>query len=317
MDRARHPPMGGVRPACSRLHGARGGPRRSPSRAGVTGVLVSLDGSLLAEAALAGHRFSPVSITLAGAVHGTEGQLPPPIGRIDIDFGSNAEPRKPTGLPACRRSQLVASDLPHAMEVCGPALVGKGSVDRDPRIPRRDPARSASSPARLQRPQQRARRRRLGAGLALQTGAGDLLRPALLPTGQFPPAVPSAIGSGRPSTTTRPRFWRLSQVQRHARAPTTEPKASGAATSTPAARCRRRFSSLSIPLARATYRFAPTPDGLGQHLSRLPGRATDRPDPPYLQKSARAFRLSCSVQAGGGSTRENEGRFQGRTQDHA
>lgn len=223
---------------------------------GGEGVRVSLDGSFSPNQ-LQRHRFSPVSITLEGAVHGTEGQLPPPIGRIDIDFGSNAS-LKTTGLPTCRRSQLVASDLPHAMEVCGPALVGKGRVDAILEFPDESPhevkAHLLAFNGRSKEPD------------AVVWALVSPYKPALATSFVLPfylQGIPTGGDFGHriraPVFHNPARFWRLSRFSvtlgRHYRA-------EGEKRSYLDARCPLppKFHSFSIPLARATYRFAPSPD---------------------------------------------------------
>jgi hypothetical protein len=223
---------------------------------GGTGVLVSLDGSF-APKQLQRHRYSPVSITLRGAVHGTEGQLPPPIGRIDIDFGSNAS-LTTKGLPSCRRRQLIASDLPHAMRVCGPALVGRGKVTAILEFPDEGPhevrAHLLAFNGRSKEPD------------AVVWALVSPYKPALATSFVLPfylQGIPTGGAFGHriraPVFHNPARFWRLSRFsvtlgRRY--------RAEGERQSYLDARCPLppRFHSLSIPLARATYRFAPGPD---------------------------------------------------------
>jgi hypothetical protein len=224
-------------------------------QSGGSGVLVSLDGSFSPQD-LSRDKFTPVSITLRGAVHGTEGQLPPPIGRIDIDFGKNAS-LTTSGLPACRRSQLVASDLPHAMEACGPALVGRGRVTAFLEFTDGEPhevhAHLLAFNGHSKEPD------------AVVWALVSPYRPALatsfvlpfylqgIPSGEFGHRIRAPVYDN-PTT-----FWRLSRFsvtlgRRYL--------SEGKRHSYLNARCPLppRFHSLSIPLARATYRFAPAPD---------------------------------------------------------
>ena len=224
-------------------------------QSGRPGVLVSLNGSFSPKQ-LSRDRFSPVSITLEGAVQGTEGLLPPPIGRIDIDFGSNAE-LSPTGLPTCRRSQLVASDVRHAMAACGPALVGRGSVTAILEFPDSGPhevqAHLLAFNGHSKEPD------------AVVWAFVSPYRPALATSFVLPfylQGIPTGGAFGHriraPVFHNPARFWRLSRFsvtlgRRY--------RYEGERRSYLKARCPLppRFNSLSIPLARATYRFSPAP----------------------------------------------------------
>jgi hypothetical protein len=224
-------------------------------QSGRPGVLVSLDGSFTPKK-LNRDRFSPVSITLKGSVEGTEGLLPPPIGRIDIDFGSNAE-LSPSGLPSCRRSQLVASDVRHAMAACGPALVGRGEVTAILEFPDSGPhevqAHLLAFNGHSKEPD------------AVVWALVSPYRPALATSFVLPfylQGIPSGGAFGHriraPVFHNPARFWRLSRFsvtlgRRY--------RFEGERRSYLNARCPLppRFKSLSIPLARATYRFAPAP----------------------------------------------------------
>ena len=284
--------MGGVRLPAPRLRRRSRPASPAPSREGGKGVRVSLDGSFSPNE-LQRHRFSPVSITLEGAVHGTEGQLPPPIGRIDIDFGSNAS-LNTEGLPTCRRSQLVASDLPHAMEVCGPALVGKGSVDAILEFPDGTPhevkAHLLAFNGRSKEPD------------AVVWALVSPYDPALATSFVLPfylQGIPTGGAFGHriraPVFHNPARFWRLQPVQRHPRAPL---------------HGRRRAAQLPrrpLPAAAALPQLQhPAGPGhlsvrsetrrLGRYLSRLPSpRLTARSALPP-ENRADAFRLSCAVQ---------------------
>jgi hypothetical protein len=221
---------------------------------GRSGVLVSLDGSFSPKE-LGRDRTSPVSITLKGSVRSTNGELPPPIGRIDIDFGKNAS-LITAGLPTCRRSQLVASDLRNAMDSCGPALVGKGRVIAILEFPDGKPhevrADLLAFNGRSKEPD------------AVVWALVSPYDPALA-TSFVLPFYLQGISHGTfghriraPVFHNPARFWRLSRFsvtlgRRY--------RAEGERRSYLNARCPLppRFNSLSIPLARATYRFAPAP----------------------------------------------------------
>lgn len=221
---------------------------------GSPGVLVSLDGSFSPKR-LQRHEFSPVSITLSGSVQGTEGRLPPPIGRIDIDFGSNASLRT-RGLPTCKRGDLVASDLRHAMKTCGPALVGKGRVvaylEFTDGEPHKVQAHLLAFNGRSREPD------------AVVWAFVSPFKPAIptsfvlpfylqgIPTGEFGHRIRAPVFHNPTS------FWRLSRFNiRLGRRYRVE----GERRSYLDARCPLppKFNSFSIPLARATYRFAPEP----------------------------------------------------------
>lgn len=222
---------------------------------GAAGVIVFLNGDF-APKALSRDQLSPVSIELKGSVHGTDGQLPPPIGRIDIDFGRNAS-LETAGLPSCRRGQLVASDMRHAMQACGPALVGRGHVKAILEFPDEQPhevdAHLLAFNGHSRQPD------------AVVWALVSPYKPALATSFVLPfymEGIPTGGDFGHriraPVFHNPARFWRLSSFnvtlgRRY--------RADGARQSFLDARCPLppRITSLSIPLARATYRFAAGP----------------------------------------------------------
>lgn len=224
-------------------------------QSGGDGVRVKLDGNF-APKDLSRVHLSPVSVQLEGAVHGTEGRLPPPIGRIDIDFGRNAS-LETSGLPTCRRSELVASDVRHAMQACGSALVGKGHVNAILEFPDEEPheveAHLLAFNGRSKEPD------------AVVWALVSPYKPALATSFVLPfymEGIPTGGDFGHriraPVFHNPARFWRLSEFNvRLGR----RYRADGRRRSFLNARCPLppRIHSLSIPLARATYRFAAGP----------------------------------------------------------
>lgn len=214
-------------------------------------VVVSFDGKI-SPRALPRHRPVPVSLQLSGSVRGTEGAPPPQLQRIDLAFGARGG-LDTAGLPVCPRAQLENATRSQALARCGGALVGHGEISAEVPLNPADPviahahllafngfshgrpafwahAYSASPPVSFVLPFYLRR---------LRSGAyGILMRsPVRHALGRWPRLRSFAITLGR-------RF-----------------RAGGERRSFLNARCPLppRFDALSVPVARATYYFAPRP----------------------------------------------------------
>jgi hypothetical protein len=95
-------------------------------QSGGAGVVVSLDGSI-SPRHIPRHRPVPVSLTLAGAIRGSDGSPPPQLGRIEIAFGARGG-LDTTGLPRCPRARLRNATSRQALDRCRSGLVGRGTI---------------------------------------------------------------------------------------------------------------------------------------------------------------------------------------------
>jgi hypothetical protein len=201
---------------------------------------------------LSRNELEPVSVTLSGAVRSTDGSSPPPLGRIELAFGARGG-LDTSGLARCPRARLRNATHRQALARCRSALVGRGTILTEvalnplrPLLARaaalafnasiaRHPAvlvqaYSASPPVSFVLP---FRLRRLSGG-----AFGTLLRaPVAHVLGRWPRLRSFQITLGRRYRTGGRRHSYL-----NARCPLPP-----------------RFHSLSVPMARATYHFAPAP----------------------------------------------------------
>jgi hypothetical protein len=220
-------------------------------QSGRAGVVVSLDGSVSPKR-LPRQRPVPVTLTLAGTIRATDGEPPPRLDRIEIAFGDRGG-LDTAGLPRCPRARLRNATRRQALARCGPALVGRGTLDTEVPLAPEEPllahadllafngrsggrpavwvhAYSISPPVSFVLPFHLRR---------LRTGAyGILLRaPVARALGRWP----------------RLRSFRLTLGRRY--------RAGGERHSYLSAKCPLppRFHIGFFPLARATYDFAPVP----------------------------------------------------------
>jgi hypothetical protein len=214
-------------------------------------VVVSFDGKI-SPRDLPRHRPVPVSLELSGTVRGPAGAPPPQLQRIELAFGARGG-LDTAGLPVCPRAQLENATRSQALARCRGALVGSGEVGAEVPLNPADPviahahllafnglfrgrpafwahAYSASPPVSFVLPFYLSR---------LRSGAyGVLMRsPVRHALGRWPRLRSFRIALGR-------RF-----------------RAAGEIHSFLNARCPLppRFDALSVPVARATYYFAPRP----------------------------------------------------------
>ncbi len=80
----------------------------------------------------------PVSLTLAGAIRGSDGSPPPQLGRIEIAFGARGG-LETTGLPRCPRARLRNATSRQALDRCRSALVGRGTITTEVPLNPSDP----------------------------------------------------------------------------------------------------------------------------------------------------------------------------------
>jgi hypothetical protein len=89
-------------------------------------VVVSFDGKIIPRA-LPRHRPGPVFLQLSGGVRGTEGNPPPRLQRIELAFGAHGG-LDTAGLPVCPRGRLRNATQRQALARCGGAVVGHGEI---------------------------------------------------------------------------------------------------------------------------------------------------------------------------------------------
>ncbi|HEY5052703.1 MAG TPA: hypothetical protein VII45_04765 [Solirubrobacterales bacterium] len=88
-------------------------------------LFVKFNGGI-APNALPRHARAPISVSVGGTVKTLSGDRPPPLRliAIAINRGGRLDTR---GLPTCRQGQIETSSTREALEVCRPALVGRGT----------------------------------------------------------------------------------------------------------------------------------------------------------------------------------------------
>jgi hypothetical protein len=220
-------------------------------QSGRGGVVVAFNARLLPKA-LPRQRLAPVAISLSGGVRAAADKAPPRLSRIELAFAAGGS-LDVTGLQTCPRLRLRNATRSQALARCGAALVGRGSILAEvPLAPERPllaragvlafngrqgghpavwvHAYSASPPVSFVLPFTLRPRREGAYGLSLEAPVARAL-------GRWPRLRSFRIELGR-------RY--LSQGRPH---------------SYLRARCALppRFHSLSVPIARATYQFAPAP----------------------------------------------------------
>lgn len=218
---------------------------------GTPDVVVSFDGRVSPRQLPRQHP-APITLELSGSVRGTEGGAPPRLDRIDLAFGARGR-LDTEGLPVCPRARLRNATQRQALARCRGALVGRGEITAEVPLNPADPiparagvfvfnalshghpaawvhAYSASPPVSFLLPFYLRR---------VATGAyGVLMRsPVRHALGRWPRLRSFQITLGR-------RF-----------------RVGGELHSYLNGRCPLppRFHGLSVPVARATYHFAPRP----------------------------------------------------------
>jgi hypothetical protein len=220
-------------------------------RSGRGGVVAYFNGSTSPDR-LPRRRPVPVSITLSGSIHSSDGTPLPKLSQIEFAFGSRGG-LDTTGLARCPQSKLRNATQREALARCSAALIGRGTILTEVRLAPTRPllahasalafnARSAGRPAVLVHAYSASPPVSFVLPFYLRTvrsGAyGVLLRsPVARTLGRWP----------------RLRSFRITFTRRF--------RSDGVRRSYLNARCPLppRFNSLNIPLARATYSFTPAP----------------------------------------------------------
>jgi hypothetical protein len=226
---------------------------------GTHAVRVSFDGRIIPRQ-LPRQRPAPLSLQLRGAVFGAEGAPPPQLQEIELAFGARGGLHT-AGLPVCPRARLRNATQRQALSRCRGALVGHGHISAEVPLNPADPiparagvlifngrfhgqpaawvhAYSPSPPVSFLLP---FYLRRSATGTY-----GVLMRsPVRRALGRWPRLRSFEITLGR--------RYRFAGVRRS--------YLNGSCPLPP------RFDGLSVPIARATYFFAPRPT-LTQPISR-------------------------------------------------
>jgi hypothetical protein len=225
--------------------------RAGAEQTGRGGLVVSFDARLFPKS-LPRHGMAPVSISLSGGIRAEDGRTPPRLRRIELAFGDRGG-LDVAGLPTCPRPRLRNATRSQALDRCGAALVGSGWILAEVPLARERPllararalafngrqggrpavwvhAYSASPPVSFVLPFSLRPLREGAYGMLLEAPVARIL-------GRWPRLRSFQITLGR-------RF-----------------RSGGIRHSFLNARCALppRFHSLSVPLARATYSFAPAP----------------------------------------------------------
>lgn len=220
-------------------------------QSGRDGVVVSFDAQLSPKI-LPREGLAPVSISLSGSVRADNGKAPPRLRLVELAFGARGG-LDTAGLPTCARPRLRNATQRQALSRCRDALIGRGSI-------------LTEIPLAPERPL-------LARARALAFNARKRGRPAVWvyaysaspPVSFVLPFTVRSLHQGAygvllkaPVASTLGRWPRLRSFQitlgrRY--------RSHGRRHSYLNARCPLppRFHSLSVPLARATYHFAPAP----------------------------------------------------------
>ncbi|MBS1885808.1 MAG: hypothetical protein JSU06_01325 [Actinobacteria bacterium] len=87
---------------------------------------------------------APITLTVSGSVKTTDGSHPPALKTIALEFDKNGGIYT-QGLPTCNPAKLISTLTAQARKVCGPALVGTGTVSAQILFPEQAPF-NASGP---------------------------------------------------------------------------------------------------------------------------------------------------------------------------
>jgi hypothetical protein len=220
-------------------------------QSGRDGVVVSFNAQISPKALPRDH-LAPVTISLSGGVRATDGSVPRRLRRIELAFGARGG-LDAAGLPTCPRSRLRNATHGQALSRCRAALVGRGSILAEVPL-------SAESPLAV-RAQVLAFNARSGGRPAVWLHAYSASPPVsfvlpftvrMLRRGSYGMLLEAPVAStlGR---WPRLRAFEITLGRRY--------RSHGRTHSYLRARCPLppRFHSLSVPLARATYRFDPAP----------------------------------------------------------
>jgi hypothetical protein len=220
-------------------------------QSGRDGIVVSFDAKLLPNV-LPRHGLAPVSIALSGGIRADKGRTPPSLRRIELAFGTRGG-LDTRGLRTCPRARLRNATHSQALARCRGALVGRGTILSEVPL---DPERPI-----LVRAGALAFNGRLHGRPAVWIHAYSASPPVsfVLPfhlrrphSGTYGILLRAPVAStlGR---WPRLRSFRITLGRRY--------RSHGRRHSYLSARCPLppRFNSLNVPLARASYHFAPAP----------------------------------------------------------
>jgi hypothetical protein len=118
--------------AATTLPGAARGERTQ-----VGNLLGTLNGSVAPRALPRSHP-APVSVDLEGKIGTTDGTALPRFKQVTVELAGSGV-LSTQGLPTCPQARLHHADEDQAMERCGPALVGSGTLDAEINIPNQAP----------------------------------------------------------------------------------------------------------------------------------------------------------------------------------
>jgi hypothetical protein len=213
--------------------------------------VVSFDGST-SPRSLPRHRPVPISVTLEGKVRAERGAEPPRLRRLELAFGARGG-IDVAGLPVCPRARLRDATRSQALDRCGQALVGRGTLEAEVPL---DPARPLLADAGLLAVNGRAAGRP-----AVWVHAYSASPPVsfVLPFYlRHPRGGAFGILMRAPVAAALGRWPRLRgfeiRLGRRFRAGGTSHSYLNASCPLPP-----RFSRFTVPIARASYAFAPAP----------------------------------------------------------
>jgi hypothetical protein len=100
-------------------------------------LIVAINGGI-APRKLPRHRTAPVAVRIGGRISTADGSPLPRLKRIRLALGGRGV-LFTRGLPVCPRARIRNADNRQALELCGPALVGRGSLDAKAFVPHQPP----------------------------------------------------------------------------------------------------------------------------------------------------------------------------------
>lgn len=105
-------------------------------------LILTADGGF-SPTALPKHEDAPITLHGGGKLSTVSGALPPIVEKLIIEFDHHGHVDT-TGLPVCRGSRLIATNVPKARHNCPGAIVGKGSGSAIVAFPEQAPIRITS-----------------------------------------------------------------------------------------------------------------------------------------------------------------------------
>ncbi len=103
----------------------------------VGNIFLADDGGI-SPSSLPKHRMAPVTASIFGEIGTLDGSHPPAVKTVAIDVDETIA-LDAVGLPACRQSQLEATNTATAKRVCGAAIVGSGKAEVQVSFPDQTP----------------------------------------------------------------------------------------------------------------------------------------------------------------------------------